>query len=115
MLVYYSDGKYIGGYFDVACILHNANTDTYHCAFFEEYPFPGEIKSPEETKVIRLKSKMHHAKGSADLEGAIAQLEEMLNKIIIPEENVWEDEPIEWDGEIGVVIVKDNWRMQNDE
>lgn len=103
------DGTYTCGSLDVLCILHNVNTNRYHAAFFEEHPLPGEVKPVEETEIVRLKSKMHHTGGSDTLDGALEHLKELSEKIIVPEENIWK-EPIDWDGEIGITFIRDNWR-----
>ena len=84
-------------------------TDRYHAAFFEESPLPGKLKSIEETDVVRLKSKMHHTEGSDTLDGAIKHLDELSKKIIVSEENIWK-EPIDWDGDPGVTLLRENWK-----
>lgn len=109
MMINNGNGTFTAGRLDVLCILHNVNTGRYHAAFFEEHPLPGEVKSIEETDIVRLKSKMHHTTGSDTLEGALEHLEELSEQIIVPEENIKKD-PIDWDGEIGIVFVWENWR-----
>lgn len=102
-------GKFIGGPLDVLCILHDITTGRYHAAFFEESPFPGPVKDVRKTDIVRLKSKMHHTTGSDSLEGALMHLKELSENIEVPEKNIWK-EPQEWDGTIGIVWVKENWR-----
>lgn len=109
MMMNNGDETFIAGSLDVLCILHNVNTNRYHAAFFEEHPFPGEIKPVEETDIVRLKSKMHHTGGSDTLDGALEHLKELSEKIIVPEENI-KKEPIDWDGEIGITFVWNNWK-----
>ena len=109
MMINNGNGTFTAGGLDVLCILHDVNTDRYHAAFFEEHPLPGEVKSIEETDIVRLKSKMHHTTGSTTLEGALEHLKELSEQIIVPEENIKKN-PIDWDGEIGIVFVWNNWR-----
>ena len=112
MMVKNKDGTYKAGLLDVLCILHNVNTGRYHAAFFEESPIPGDVKTVNETEVVRLKSKMHHTEGSETLEGALEQLKELSEQIIVSEENIRKD-PIDWDGEIGITFLWENWRNGN--
>ena len=109
MLLKQGDGTYTGGPLDVLCILHDVQRDTYHAAFFEEKPFPGEVPAVGDTSIVRLKSKMHHTGGSPDLEGAKEHLRELSDQIEVPPENIWKD-PLTWDGEVGIVLVVPNWR-----
>lgn len=109
MMIDKGNGTYEAGPLDVLCILHDVNTGKYHAAFFEESPFPGKVESMEEMEVVRLKSKMHHTAGSETLDGALAHLKELSEKIIVPDENV-KKEPIDWNGEIGITFVWENWR-----
>lgn len=111
MLINNGDGTHTGGPLDVWCILHNATqgADTYHPAFFEEKPMPGPRPSVQDTKVVRLKSKMHHTEGFPTLEKALVQLDELAAKFRVPNENVWR-EPVEWDGHEGLVWLRENWR-----
>lgn len=109
MMMDNGNGTFTAGGLDVLCILHDVNTDRYHAAFFEEKPFPGEVKSIEETDIVRLQSKMHHTSGSDTLDGALEHLKELSEKIIVPEENI-KKEPIDWDGELGITFVWNNWR-----
>lgn len=111
MLIENGDGTYTGGPLDVWCIMHNVEADTYHAAFFEEKPMPGPRPSVEDTKIVRLKSKMHHTEGAPTLEGALKYLDEMTAKVQVPPENIWR-EPKDWDGEIGIVWVFPNWRRK---
>ena len=109
MMMDNGNGTFTAGGLDVLCILHNINTNRYHAAFFEEHHFPGNVKPVEETDVVRLKSKMHHTGGSDTLDGALEHLKDLSEKIIVPDENIWK-EPIEWNGEIGITFIRDNWR-----
>jgi hypothetical protein len=108
MLITQADGTYLGGPLDVVCILLNVKTGIYHPAFFEESPLPGPIKAAEETTLVRLKSKMHHTEGYKTLEEALTGLGELRANIKVDDRNSCE-EPIEWDGEIGIVWVFSNW------
>lgn len=102
-------GKFIGGPLDVLCILHNINTGRYHAAFFEESPLPGPVPDIKNTKIVRLKSKMHHTEGSDTLEGALEHLKKLSEQIEVSEENIWK-EPQDWNGDLGIVWLKDNWK-----
>lgn len=109
MMMDNGNGTFTAGGLDVLCILHDVNTNRYHAAFFEEKPLPGKIKSIEETDIVRLQSKMHHTSGSATLDGALEHLKELSERIIVPEENI-KKEPIDWDGELGITFIWNNWR-----
>lgn len=111
MLIRHDDGTYTGGPLDLLCILHNRAEPTgrYHPAFLEEAPFPGPVQEVSATKIVRLKSKMHHTDGYETLAEAIVGLDDLANKIRLVPENIWRD-PIGWDGEQGIVWVIENWR-----
>src|SRR3989344_3421913 len=106
------DGTIIGGSLDVLCILHDVQKNRFHAAFFEEHPLPGPIMPMEETKVVRLKSNLHHTGGSDTLEGAREHLQELRSKIQLPDENLT-GEPIPWEGELGIVWIVPNWRHKD--
>lgn len=108
MMIDKGNGTYAAGPLDVLCILHDVNTGKYHAAFFEESPISGKVRPMDKTEFVRLKSKMHHTAGSKTLDGALEHLKELSEKIIVPDENV-KKEPIDWDGEIGITLVFENW------
>lgn len=105
------NGTFTAGPLDMLCILHDVNTNRYHAAFFEENPLPGKVESVQATNIVRVQSKMHHTEGSDTLEGALEHLKELSQKIILPKENIKND-PIDWDGNLGVVILMENWRKE---
>jgi hypothetical protein len=72
-------------------------------------PLPEKVKSIEETDIVRLKSKMHHTRGSDTLDRALIHLKELSEKIAVPEDNIF-GEPIKWDGTTGTVFLWENWR-----
>ncbi len=109
MMIDNGNGTFTAGGLDVLCILYDVNKNRYHAAFFEESPMPGRVKSIDETDIVRLRGKMHHTGGSDTLEGALGHLKELSEKVIVPEENVWKD-PIDWNGEIGITLIRNNWR-----
>lgn len=111
MLIKNGDGTLIGGPLDVACILHDETTGLYHAAFFEEKPMPGPRPEVKDTKIVRLMSKMHHTTGAEDLDGANKHLDELMEKIKLPDENIQRD-PVPWDGTPAVVRVVRNWRLE---
>lgn len=100
--------KVIVGPLDVAVILHDVTTGRYHAAFFEDHPLPGPVLAAEDVGLVRLKSKMHHTEGAPDLAGALVHLDAMVDKMVIPIENIWR-EPEPWDGQIGLVWVVPRW------
>jgi hypothetical protein len=108
MLIEKDNGTYTGGPLDVLCILHDVTTDKFHPAFFEEKPFPGPILGVTEADIVRLKSKMHHTEGFSTLPEALVGLDEFALKIEVPASNLWRY-PREWDGELGIVWVLQNW------
>lgn len=108
MIIERADGTLQCGPLDVVCILHDVKSGRYHAAFFEEKPLPGPVEAVEETEVVRLKSKMHHTTGTAELASARVHLRDLVTKLNVPQKNIWED-PIDWDGELGLVWVVQNW------
>ncbi len=72
-------------------------------------PLPEKVKSIEETDIVRLKSKMHHTRGSDTLDRVLIHLKELSEKIAVPEDNIF-GEPIKWDGTTGTVFLWENWR-----
>jgi hypothetical protein len=91
--------------------LEDKTKGTFHAAFFEEEPMPGPVTSVKDTRIVRLKSKMHHTTGSHALDGAREHLSELAKKILIPENNVISEKAIPWDGELGIVLFASNWTL----
>ena len=108
MMIPQEDGTVLASPADMMCILWDVQANRYHVAFFEESPMPGPIKPLQELEFIRLKSKMHHTTGAETLEGAKTHMVEMRKKLSILDTSVLE-EPIEWDGRIGLVFMAANW------
>jgi len=115
MLLDNGDGTFTGGPLDVLCILHGRTTGRFHVAFFEEKPFPGPAPPVGGTGPVRLKSKAHHTQGNASLAEALGELHEMSTKIQLPEENVWAETAMPWEGEVGIVWVVPDWRTVGQE
>ena len=108
MLIDNGDGTHTGGPLDMHLVLHDVTTDRFHPAFFEEHPMPGLVLPSEEVETIRLKSKMHHTEGFATKEEAIANMkDDLAQKIQLLPLNVVE-EPVEWDGQVGIVLLATN-------
>ena len=115
MLIDNGDGTHTAGPLDVLCILHDPVANRYHVAFFEEKPWPGPVPEPEDVKIVRLKSRMHHTEGAPDLEGALVHLDELAASIKVPPENVWR-EPQTWDAEqVAAVWLVPNWKTRTSE
>lgn len=112
MMVNNGNGTFTAGPLDVLLILHDVGNDTYHPAFFEEAPMPGPVPDYWEVSVVRLKSKMHHTEGAKTLEEAQKLFDELAEKIELPEENRWRDKARDWDGQLGIVFVEQNWRRR---
>ncbi|MGD9161860.1 MAG: hypothetical protein PVG39_25845 [Desulfobacteraceae bacterium] len=100
---------YTGGPLDVIRILHDVTKNTYHAAFLEEHPLPGEVKDIDEIDVIRLISKMHRTEGSLSIEEELPHLEDLASKIHLREENIWRN-PIDWNGMKAENFIVGNWR-----
>jgi hypothetical protein len=109
MLIANGDGTFIGGPLDARMILYREETKTYHASFFEELPMPGPVLEVENVESVRLRCKMHHTQGSTTLEGAIEHLNEIAQKIELPDENRFLT-PILWDGTHSMMFFTDNWR-----
>lgn len=104
MLIENDDKTYTAGPLDVLCILHLEEAATYHPAFLEESPPPGPIQSPEEMKVVRLRSKIHHTTGFKTLEEAQRNLNEELSKSLQCQ-TIWQ-EPIPWMGDAFTTLAR---------
>ncbi len=89
------------------CIL-KLPTGTYHSTFFEERPLPGPVASVSDTKLVRLKSKMHHTQGSPTLEGAKEHLAQLRERIKVEDRNVLADAAVEVDDPVDVWMIE-NW------
>jgi len=108
MLVSNGDGTYIGGPLDMCIVLHDVETGRFHPAFFEEHPMPGPVLPSEDVEVVRLKSNMHHTEGFATKDEAVANMkDDLAKKIQLQPLNIVE-KPIEWDGQLGVVLLATN-------
>ncbi len=107
MLIPNDDGTFTGGHYDVLTVLFNTVKKTYHPAYFEEYPIPGvdQLKYG-----VRLKSKFHHIIGSQTLVEAQILFNDLAKNLILPKENYFRDQVIEWNGEIGIVILLPYWK-----
>lgn len=99
------------GALDAIIILHNVDTDTYHASYFVEAPMPGPVVPVDQLEIVRLKSRMHHTRGAATLAAARVHAIDLGARVEMDERNIF-DEPMEWDGELGLVIVVPNWRKQ---
>jgi hypothetical protein len=109
-LISNGDGTYTAAPLDVLMILHDVVAGTYHAAFFEEAPLPGNATS---VRSVRLRCRMHRLRGAPSLEGARMHLDELAEKIRVPHENVWHNKlPYPWDRRPRVTLVVDNWRSQ---
>lgn len=102
--------KMIAGPLDIICILYNVATKRYHVAFLEEKPLPGKVLSVDETPLVRLKSRMHHTEGTETLEEALEEINGLTDKIKINTQNIW-NKPLDWHGEIPIVLMKENWLL----
>jgi hypothetical protein len=111
MMIDNGNGTFTAGEADIICIL-KLPTNTYHVAFFEEHPFAGQVKPIKEEPMLRLKSKMHHTKGSLTLEGAQVHLDDMRTKLIVLDSNVIRDRAIEVQDPVNVWVVP-NWIKEN--
>ncbi len=111
MLILNEDGTHTAGPLDAMCILQNMVTKRYHVTFFDEVPLPGPILDVIETPLVRLKSNMHHTEGADTIEGAKLQLAELRQQITMTDDNVT-DEPIPWNGELGIVWLVLNWKAK---
>jgi hypothetical protein len=109
MLLPQDDGTYVMGPLDAIFIYRHVGTGRFHPIFFEEHPLPGPIKDPEEMDFVRLKSKMHHAFGFETLEAARDSVVDLRKRILIEDECVFLDPPVDWDGEVEMVVLP-NWR-----
>lgn len=94
MLITRTDGTYNAGPLDIICILFLSKSvssnyhDTYHAAFFVENPLPGPVLYARDTKLVRLKSQMHHTAGAKTLAEARLHVEGMRREIHIADANV---------------------------
>jgi hypothetical protein len=63
-LISNGDGTYTAAPLDVLMILHDVVAGTYHAAFFEEAPLPGNATS---VRSVRLRCRMHRLRGAPSL------------------------------------------------
>ncbi len=100
-----------GGPLDFICILHDVREGRFHPCFVEEKPMPGPVLPPDEVKVVRAKSKMHHTGGFDTFEEAQAYVrEDFSKKLALPEGNVALKQAINWDsGNFAFVVCVPNW------
>lgn len=111
MLIDNGNKTFTGGEADIICIL-KLPTHTFHAAFFEEHPLPGEPKPIKKEPLLRLKSKMHHTTGSETLEGAQTQLDDLRSRIILPDTNIIRDRAIKVDDAVNTLVLP-NWIKEN--
>lgn len=101
----------VAGPYDTVLILHNVQTDTYHVCWFREAPMPGRGGISDD--IVRLKSGGHHTVGSPTLEGAQQQLDELLEQMLFRPGNVQREPALDWTGELGIVLLVANWRLND--
>ena len=114
MLIGNGDGTFLCGPWDVIVIYQHHTDGTFHPAFYQESPMPGAGGDGVEN-LIRLKSKMHHTDGFATLEEAQASARDLQAKLGLSDDNVVLDLLVPWDGEIGDVMIVQNWRRADAE
>lgn len=114
MLLPIGDDRYAGGPLDVLLILHDVTRGTYHAAFFEEAPMPGPIEPVAATPRVRLRSNMHHTVGADTLEGAQVHLDDLARQIALPRGNVYRDDALAWNGDLGITLLASNWTTTAD-
>lgn len=110
MMVANGDGTYFSGEHDAWFILHNTKTNTYHPAFFQEMPLPGQYAEGADRtsfSFVRLRCYMSDDRPHT-LEQANTQLDEDTYKLDT-HGNVFRN-PVIWDGARGMVLVVANWR-----
>lgn len=102
-----SSGAPLGGPLDAILIYHNVNEGTFHPAFYRERPMCGTEATPG---VVRLFSAMHHTTGFATLAEAQEHVRvSMQPHLGVPDRNVVLDPAYPWDGQLGDVILTQNW------
>ncbi len=113
MLVETGEGTFVTGRLDVVLILHHVEADTYHVCCFTEAPFPGT--GGVSGDMVRLKSRAHHEQGAPTLAEAQVQLDALLQSVHFDEPNILREPAKPWDGELGLVMVVNNWRKPGSE
>lgn len=92
----------------VWCILHHTTNDTYHPALFEGTH--SVLGNPTEPGEVYLRSRRHHTDGCVNLKDAQDLMFEAAGRDVgVPQGNI-SPTPIEWDGEVGIVLVLPNWK-----
>jgi len=91
-------------------ILQHAETGKFHPAFFRDKRI-GITTSPlTEPGLVQLVSDFHHTDGFDHVDDAIKEMRHAARFCMpVSHKNIC-DEPIEWDGEIGIKIVLRDWR-----
>lgn len=107
MILSNGNGTFTCGPYDIMLTLYDVNNKTYHPALFEEYPMPGDIQPKSG---FRLKAKFHHTIGATSLDASQILFDEMASKFLLSKENYFRDKILDWDGELGIVIMLPNWK-----
>lgn len=109
MLIRNDDDTFTSGPLDAIFVLRDTKTRRLHVCFAEWHQPPGPPQDFDRMPYVRLKSKMHHTAGAADLDECKVMLADLRKKISLPDSNVFA-EPRDWDGEPFVATVV-NWRL----
>jgi len=110
MRIAVGDGTHLLGPLDVAFIARNIDTGRFHVIVFEEKPMPGPVPDTKDTKLVRLRSSMHHTEGAETLEAAQVHMAQIREKLKILDANVCQDVSFDWDGQAETIFTE-NWTL----
>lgn len=107
---------FTAGPLDVVLVLKDVNTGRFHMAFFVKSPMPGPFAPYGELTIVRLKSKMHHTEGAETFEEALGHMDKFLaQNVLVDPLNIYREAAIEWDGQLGIICIVNNWRRTDNE
>ncbi|MFY9227909.1 MAG: hypothetical protein WAO28_01085 [Candidatus Microsaccharimonas sp.] len=110
MLIPKGDGTFTSGPLDIILIYHNVEADTFHPAFYREHGMPGPPELASEQDFVRLMSDKHHTDGLPTLEEAQEFVRTTMQPTFgVPDRNIVLDPPYPWHGQIGDVMIVQNW------
>lgn len=93
----------------IGIILKHSKTGRYHPAIFVKEKIKRSKSSLLEPGIVRLSSESHHTIGFDNLDDAIKEMSIHSQQLSIYSQNIC-NEPIEWDGEMGIQLVLRDWR-----
>ena len=99
------------GWYDCLYILKNQETDEYHGAFFQEDQPPNNCIDDSYTFNVRLLCRFI-TKGHKTKQEPLKAIETVQKALSIPDENVFIEEDIPWNGKHKLILVRPKWKQE---